>query len=139
MSNLPQDLVAFITGTTAVTSLIGSSKPRVHYSQVPQSSATSWIWLSITSDTQEYTLDKVAGIRQAFIDVEAVCDSLSAAQALGDQITVRLDGYRGTAGNSTIQGAWLSDKDDTYAPKSLSNQDDGRHVVAFDLRLWYST
>jgi hypothetical protein len=140
MSNLPQDLITFITGTTAVTGLVGgSAAPRVHYSQVPQTSQPSWIWLAITSDTQIFTMDESAGIHEAFVDIECVASGESGAQTLSDAVTARLDGYKGTAGNSVVRGAWLSDKDDSYIPKSVTNQDSGRNVVSTDLRLFYST
>lgn len=140
MTTLPQDLLTFITGTTAITSLVGSSTaPRVHYSHTPEQSEPSWIWFATRSDTQQFTFDRAAGIREAFFDLEVVASSETNAQALADAITDRLDGFKGGAGNSVIRGMWLSSKDDEYIPKSVTMQDAGRHVCSYDVRLFYST
>ena len=137
---MPEDLITYITGTTAVTSLVGSSTaPRVHYSKIPQASELSHVWLRTSSDTEDRTLDAAGGLHEAFVDIECVASTESAAQSLADAVKDRLDGTSHTAiGNITAQGIFLSDKDDQYIPKSI-DEDVGRSVVAFDLRMFYST
>lgn len=135
MSHMPEDLRAFIVGTTAVTRYIST---RCHYNDVPQISAKSFAWFRVAADSEELTMDGVGGLHEAMVDIEAVGATETAAQDAGDAIKVRLHGYKGTPGSITCQGAWISDKDDSYFPYA-NRSDEGAHVVAYSLRMFYTT
>lgn len=135
MATMPEDLVSFIAGSTAISTLVST---RVHYGQIPQSSAYPHIWCKTTTDNEELTMDGTGGLHEAFVDLECAAKTESEAQALADVVKPRMHGYKGTMGSSTAQGIFLSDKDDEYIP--FSNQsDDGVHVIAYTARLWYTT
>lgn len=135
MSHAPEDIRTYVLGSTGVSSLVGT---RCHYTQLPQVSAYPHIWFRIASDTEERTMDGVGGLHEATVDMECVGASQSSVQNVADAVKTRLDGYRGTMGNMTCQAAFLRDKDDDYVPFSIQS-DDGAHVAAFTLTLWYST
>ena len=136
MTTMPQDLRTFIIGTTSVTGLVST---RCHYNKVvPQSSAKPFVWFRVTRDNEPLTMDGVGGIHDSYVDIECVGATESSVQAVADAVKGRLHGYAGTMGNVSAKGAFLSDKDDDYAPFS-TNGEDGLHVVAYELNLWYST
>lgn len=135
MSHFPEDLRTFIVGTTAVTGLIST---RCHYNLTPQASAHPHVWFRVTQDTEERTMDGTGGLHEAYADVECAGLTEASAQNVADAIKTRLDGYKGTMGNATCQGAFLRDKDDDYIPFSIQS-DEGTHVVAFTLSCWYTT
>jgi hypothetical protein len=135
MSHAPEDIRTCILASTAVSSLVGT---RCHYNQLPQASAYPHVWFRIASDTEERTLDGTGGLHEAAADLECVGSSESSAQNVADAVKSRLDGYKGSMGNMTCQAAFLRDKDDDYIPYS-NQSDDGAHVVAFTLSLWYTT
>lgn len=135
MTHMPEDLRTFIVGTTAVTQYVST---RVHYAQLPQSSAYPHVWFRVTSDTEERTMDGVGGMHEAYVDLECAALTPGSAQDLADAIKTRLDGYAGTMGNITARGIFLRDKDDDYIP--FTNQsDEGVSVIAFTGHCWYTT
>lgn len=136
MTTMPQDLRTFIIGSTSITSLIST---RCHYNKMPQSSQRPNIWFRVTSDTEPRTMDGVGGIHEAFVDIECAGLTEDSTQAVADVLKPRLDGYKGTMGNVTANGAFLSDKDDDYVPFSNENDPEGVHVISFGLHLWYTT
>lgn len=135
MTTFAEDLRTFITGTTAVTGKCGT---RVHYNHIPQTSPLDHVWYRITSDVEDRTFDKAGGLHEATVDIECVADDEGDAQDLGDAVRARLDGYQGTMGNIKAQGLFITDKDDGYEPRS-DMSDEGRSVVALNLRAFYST
>ena len=140
MANFPQDLRSYLAGTTTITSHVGvgATVARIHYNKIPQLSPQSHIWMRTSSDTEQNALDGLGGLHEAFIDLECVGDTEANTQDLADAVKARLDGVSGTVTSHTVQGMWVSDKDDSYLPKSIDS-DDGRHIVAFDVRAFYTT
>ena len=135
MTTMPSDLRTFITGSTAITGLIGT---RVHYNHIPANSEKPYVWFRITQDDEELTLDGTGGLHESYSDIECSALTESSAQAVADAIKARLHGYKGTMGNISAKGAFLSGKDDDYVPFS-NESDQGVNVVAYSLNLWYST
>lgn len=132
---MPEDLRTLVLGTTPVSGLVGT---RVHYNQVPQPTGKPHIWFRVSSDNEELTMDRVGGLHEAFVDMECVGTSESSAQAVADAVKSRLHGFKGSMGNVTAQGVFVRDKDDDYLP--FANQsDEGAHVVAYSVNVWYST
>lgn len=135
MTTMPQDLRTFVVGTTGVTGLIST---RCHYNHIPESSQRPHIWFRVTNDDEPLTMDGVGGIHEADVDMECAGNTEDSAQAVADALKTRLHGYKGTMGNISAKGAFLSNKDDDYAPFS-NESDEGVHVIAYSLRLVYST
>ena len=134
MSVAPQ-LRTFILGATAVSDLVGT---RCHYTHIPGASAKPHIWFRVSSDTEERTLDGVGGLHEASGDIECVADSPATAQSVAAAVKTRMDGYQGAVGTCRAQGMFVRDKDDDYIPYT-NQSDEGAHVIAFGLQLWYTT
>jgi hypothetical protein len=83
-------------------------------------------------------MDGVGGLHQAYADIECVGITETSAQAVADAVKGKLDGFSGAMGSLTAQAVFLRDKDDDYLPWSNLG-DEGAHVVAFSLAMWYST
>lgn len=137
MAIFPEDLRSLLVATTSLADSLGSTLG-VHYNHVPQRSVLSYIWFRTASDNVPLCLKGETGIHHAMYDVEVVGATESAAQTVADHVHAKLHGFKGTVANSSAQGMFLMDKDDTYVPKGI-NSDDGRHVIAYDLEVWYST
>lgn len=135
MTTMPEDLRTFVVGTTGITGLVGT---RCHYNKTHQESPRPNIWFRVTSDNEDLTMDGVGGMHEADVDMECCALTESSAQSVADALKTRLHGYKGAMGNISAKGAFLKDKDDDYVPFSIED-DDGVHVVAYSLKLWYST
>lgn len=135
MTTMPEDLRTLITGTTAVTSLIST---RCHYNHAPESAARPFVWFRVSRDDEELTLDAVGGMHEADVDLECCGLTETSAQAVADAVKSRLHGYLGTMGNVSAKGIFVRNKDDNYVPFSIQS-DEGVHVVAYDVNVWYST
>ena len=132
---MPEDLRTLIRGTTSVTGLVGT---RVHYNQLPQESTFPHVWFRVASDDEPLTMDGVGGMHEADVDLECAGLTEASAQSVSDVVKARLHGYAGTMGNISAKGIFLSNKDDDYEP--FSNQsDEGVHVIAHTVKVWYST
>ena len=135
MAHFPADLRTLIASTTPISALVST---RIHYNMLPQASARPHIWFRVARDEEPRTMDGVGGIHDSNIDIECVGATEASAQDVADAVKTKLDGYSGSAGSSTIRGAFISDKSDEYVPFSIPT-DEGVHVVAFDMRCWYTT
>lgn len=135
MSTIQEDLRSFMSGSTAITAVVSS---RIHYNYAPGYSAKPHIWYRVNSDREELTMDGVGGLHEASVDVECVGNTAGDCQNVADVVKNRLHGYKGTLGTASCKGAFMDDKDDDYLP--YSNQaDEGAHVAAFTLKLWFTT
>ena len=135
MTTMPEDLRTLTLGTTTISGLVGT---RMHYNHLPQESAKPNIWFRVSSDNEELTMDGTGGLHEAFVDLECIDDDESGAQAVADAVKARLHGFKGTMGNVSAKGIFVRDKDDDYAPFA-NVSDEGAHVVAYSVNVWYST
>lgn len=135
MTTMPQDFRTLTIGTTSVTGLIGT---RCHYNKIPADSAYPHLWFRVTSDNEELTMDAVGGMHEADIDLECAGITEASAQEVSDAVKARLHGFKGTMGNVSAKAIFLSNKDDDYVPFS-NESNEGVHVIAHSVKLWYST
>jgi hypothetical protein len=135
MAGIGADLKTWITASTSCNAVIAG---RMHQNNPPQDTSRPFIWYMRTSENEELTLDGVGGLRKAQFDVECVTTNPSTNEVLADRVKTRLHGKTGTFGASTVQGSFVEDHSDDYAPKSVGG-DSGLHVAAFNLTVWYTT
>ena len=144
MSNFLQDLRSYIVASTSIADQLGTTVA-VHYNHVPQQQSLPYLWFRTNENNVDRTMDGVGGIRNALIDVEVVAATASECQDLSDAVHELLDGAKrlfmptstGTA-KHFVQGAFMRDKDDNYLPRNIGD-DEGRHISAYDLDVWYTT
>ena len=136
MTTMPEDLRTFVIGSTSVTGLIST---RCSYNKdIPQPLPQPAVWFRVTNDNEDLTMDGAGGMHEADVDMECVATTETTSQAVADALKDRLHGYRGAMGNISCKGAFLQNKDDDYVPYN-DDSDNGIHVVAYSLKLWYST
>jgi hypothetical protein len=137
---MPQHFRSLLIASTSITDEVST---RVHYNKnVPPHYAKPFVWFRVNTDNEELTLDGTGGIHEANIDLEIVGESEGDAQGAADDIKAKLHGYKGTVGTSTgsVSGkaTFVEDKDDDYVPYN-NRSNTGAHIVAFNVRLFYST
>lgn len=115
--------IAAVVGTNAATS-------RIHQNKPPQNESTPYIWYGRATTENEDAIDDPAGtdpFTQIF-DVESISDDIDECIDLADLLKAK-HLFRGTIGNGTVQGVFITDHADDYIPRG-DNSDDGRHVAA---------
>ena len=133
---LPTHLRTFIIGSSDVSAQIST---RCHYNaNVPEYSSKPFVWFRTNTDNEELTLDGTGGLHEAYVDLECVANTETAAQATADAVKARLHGHRGTVGSVTAKGVFVSDKDDDYLPY-MAEANEGAHIVSYTVRMWYTT
>lgn len=135
MAGIAADLKTYVTASTSCNVVIGG---RMHQNSTPQDASKPFVWYQRTMENEPLTLDGVGGLRQVMFDVECVTPDVSTAESLADKVKTRLNGKRGTFGNSAAKGVFVADHSDDYAPKSVGG-DSGLHVAAFAVTIWYTT
>lgn len=136
MSDVSSRFRDFLLADANIARLVGQ---RVHEDHVPQRVAAKdypFIWYRKRSATGFETLDSANGeqARDFSFDVELVAKSQSTAKELSELVRTRCNCYRGTYGDSTCQGVFVQDQDDSYLPRNIGG-DDGLFVPALDVRV----
>jgi hypothetical protein len=109
---------------------------RVYEDHVPQTAARPFIWLRKRSGVSHDELAPAAGTeaKDFAFDVECVADNMPQAKLLCELLSSRCNFYRGTFGEATALGVFVSDQDADYEPQSISS-DKGLFVEAADIRV----
>lgn len=129
------DLTTYLRASTAVTTLAGT---RIHHNRVPQDASRPYVWFRRTSENEELTLDGVGELVETDIDLECWAADDSVSDSLASAVKARLHSTRGTVGASTVQGIFVTSKDDDYQP--LGNMsDDGLNCVALAVKIWHDS
>lgn len=132
----PPSLRTYIIGSTYVTDEIST---RCHYNaNAPEYSAHPFVWFRVNQDNEELTLDGTGGMHECYVDLECVGDTEATAQAAADAVKARLHGTKGTMGSVTCHACFVNDKDDDYVPY-MAEGNEGAHIVAYTVKVWYST
>jgi hypothetical protein len=136
MSDITQNLKAFLAGDTSVTRF---SSDRIHDDHIPQSKGTEtlpYIWMGIRQETQHGTLGDTHGSSspdEYIVDLEVGAGRQHSQRSLASAVAPRLRDYRGAFGDTTTKGIILRDKDNDYV---YQTGDEGVFVSAFDVQVW---
>lgn len=129
--SLGEDLRTWLLAQPAVSAIVGS---RCHQNRVPQSYKGAYLWFSRRSlDQQDTHLDQAPGadaFRQRF-DLEAVSADGDTAMNLAEACR-QLHCSRGAFGSGKVQGIFITDQADDYAPRGLM-ADEALDFGALDL------
>lgn len=129
------DLTTYLRASTAITALVST---RIHHNTVPQDSSRSYVWFRRSGENEQLTMDGVGELVETDVDLECWTESISAADTLADAVKTRLHGYRGTMGTATVQGMFVTSKDDDYIPRGTFT-DSGAHAVSLGVKIWHET
>lgn len=136
MSSAGETLKAYLVADTAGVNAIVSG--RVHQNSIPIVSSVPHIWFRRSSEQQVTAMDGGTGLYTARFDVECIASSVDSAINLADAVKTRLHAVKTTTGGVNVMTMLVEDHDDDYAPKSIGS-DDGLHVSALDLTMWFTT
>lgn len=135
MAGISADLKTYIVSSTSCNAVLSG---RVHQNSAPQETSRPFIWYQRRSENESLTLDGAGGLRQVQFDVECITGDPLTSESLSDKVKTRLNGKRGTFGNSSAKGVFVTDHDDDYIPKG-AGLDSGLHVASFNVTVWYTT
>jgi hypothetical protein len=126
----------FLLADENIARLVGG---RVHEDHVPQRLGAKdypFIWYRKRQAQGAETLDSSPGEDAKFhyFDVEVVAKGIHLAKQLETLVRARCSCYRGTYGDSTVQGIFVEDQDSDYIPRSAGS-DEGLYVPALDVRV----
>jgi hypothetical protein len=130
MTDIAPDLRTKLLTDSVLTSLVGS---RIHLSHVPQIGAESYIWLAQSGSIEDDTLDDTPGTEANAKTFDLECISYKSQQeasAIRERVRAVLSKFRGTLGNTTVQGVFVEDSLDEYQPRGLGS-DEGAYVQTF--------
>lgn len=129
------DLTTYLRASTAITAVVGT---RIHHNVAPQDSTGAYLWFQRSSENEELTMDGVGELVETDINLECWSPLDSEADSLANLVKARLNSFRGTMGTATVQGMFVTSKDDEYNPRGAF-ADEGAHVVAFGVKIWHET
>jgi hypothetical protein len=131
--SIEEDLRTYLLAATTIQTVVGD---RIHHNHVPESSDLPYVWYRRSSEINEVDMDGPGGLFNTEFDIECYAADDAEAQELGDSVRARLNGVRGTVGASTVQGIFVTDKDDDYIPRGDAS-DDGLNQVALTANVWH--
>jgi Protein of unknown function (DUF3168) len=130
MAELEEGLYSFLTGTTAISALVGT---RVYPLLIPLDATLPAVAYQRISGPFEAAHDGPTGLVRARMQITCVAAPYAAARGVAAAIVTVLLGYRGVMGSFTVS-----------VPK-IENVTDGRAdalsacVSRFDAIIWYRT
>lgn len=134
MANLGSiNLYSFLTGKTAITTLVST---RVYPQMLPQNAtlpAITWHCYGVES---EYQLDGATGWAIASYQIDIWANTLASATAIGEAVRNALQGYSGKIGNDTVHVVLLQNQILLYEAPARSD-DQPIHHCAQQYRIIY--
>lgn len=125
------DLKTFFDGSAAIASIVAS---RIYASRIPQGVSGAAIVLRNISPEHFNTLANEANVVRAVVQIDCYDSSATKADTLGEKVRNRLSGYRGDAGNTTIQSAVIiRDNASTDTPENKSDRWIHRRSLDFSI------
>lgn len=132
MSDLAEDLRAFLIGTAEIQAIIGQ---RVHQDHVPQNMARPYIWLRQSGVEEDPCLDGAVGADplRVFFDIECCATVNATSKELAGEVRGVLHHHRGQLGTRSVPGVFVREHDDDYVPRN--GGDPGIYVATFSLEI----
>ena len=109
--SIASDVRTFIIADATITGLIAARLYPIILPQEPTMPAMTYQWIS---GTRFHSMDGASKLSGPRVQFDCWAATYLDAEALFEALRKRLDGYRGPAGSSTIQGAFFSSERDLY-------------------------
>lgn len=140
MNSVEENLIAHLRSNANVSPLVND---RIHQNHVPETSRWPKIWLARSAENTPLSLSgEEAGqsgvLTQTNFDIECISDDMGQAIDLGNKTKSALHGTKGSFGLGTVQGVFVSEKDDQYVPKGVGD-DSPLHWTAMTVTVWHLT
>ena len=99
-----KDLRDYLLADSTITALVGQ---RVYVEELPQNSPLPAITFLRVNVDHDHDLEGETGLATARFQIDSWADSPLNALALAERVRLRLDGYQGTMGSTTVQSILL--------------------------------
>ncbi len=121
--SIASDLRTFLLADATLTTLIGT---RLYPLTLPQNPTLPAMTYQRISGERVHTADGAHGLNRARIQFDAWATTYLVAESVFEALRKRLDAFRGAAGASIIQGAFVDSERDLYEsePKLYRNTSD---------------
>lgn len=133
MADIATNLRAFLLADASIAELAGD---RIHHNHVPQNKTRPFVYFRRRSTNHIVCLDDANGQTpdDFSFDVEAIANNPDDADALGGYVRNRCHCFRGTFGDATAKGVFVSDVADDYQPMGTGG-DAGLTVIPLDVEV----
>ena len=126
------DLRTYLLAQATITAIVGSSG--VYCGNVPQAAATPLLLVSRVAGEHGHHLDGGAGYCTARVQVDCYSTTYVAAAALAEAVRLKMQGYRGAMGTTTVSSVMLeSDLDQSDPPTDASDSWLYRRILDFGI------
>lgn len=122
------DLRTFLLADGDISSTVAT---RVYPIQLPQKPTLPAIRYNTITDVRYPTTPNTKGLRRPRIQIDCYATTYAAAVQLAEYVEARLDSYRGAAGATSIQGAFLVNGDEFF------EDDKKAYVISRDYFVWF--
>jgi len=135
MADTAEDLRTFLLADATILATVSTRCGQVRAMQDWAEPFLLFFRTGTDGDT-ERTLNQSVGTKpfREFFDLECVSDNLDEAADLAERIKTYADQFSGTFGGTTIQGMFVTDHDDDYQPRGISD-DEAQFVNALRVEL----
>lgn len=131
---IEKDLKTFFDGSSAITNIVGN---RICVNNRPQGMRGPSIILRNISPEHYYTLTSEAPVVRDVVQIDCYNVTSTQADGLAEKVRNRLSGYRGAAGDTTIQGAVII-RDDAFTDEPEDNSDRWIHRRSLDFSIHHT-
>lgn len=131
-ATIEENLAALLLADTTIKTAVGS---RVAYNHVPQLDDMPYIFFQQSGSSDDSGIGDAAGLPTRFqYALECWDTSALTAKALGRRVQQYLHKYRGTFGDTTVQGIFAESQDDNYVPRGVMD-DSGFHGAFINVEI----
>ena len=126
--SIASDLRTFLLADATLGGLIGTRLYPLKLPQDPTVPAMTFQWIS---GQRAHAADGAVGLASPRVQFDCWAETYLEAEAVFEALRKRLDGFRGTAGSSRVQGAFFETERDDY-------EDEGRlYRRSADFFIWH--
>lgn len=126
-------LRALLAADAGVQALVGTAPARIHSGQLPQKPTLPAIVFYLASGPKVSALDGPTGFAQDRWSFDCWGDDEDAAAALADAVEAALDGFTGTADDTTIRGCTQDNR-----LQSIIEEETRDHRVTVDFMITHN-
>ena len=131
-------LRAYLVAQSAITSIVGSTNPRVFGgNKIPEGEALPCVVYFESGTRQFHHMAAATGRAIVSMQIDAWAETYAAALSLAEALRLELDGYRGTMGSDAVRFCHLRSRSNQYLPDEHGG-DRGRYVVSQDYEMGYA-
>lgn len=131
---IEKDIRTHLLGSTAITDVV---RNRIFEGHAKKGVRGAIIIVRDTSSEHFNTLENEVGVKRARVQIDCYDKTGRYAFALAEKVRNRLSGYRGEAGDTTIQGATLENSG-PLAEKPENKSDQWIHRYYLDFSIFHT-